>query len=145
MSPRSRRIASPTRIPVTASRPISVRIVAARCGVGITVAAHQRHDLGVGIEVRDNPSLPPRQQIGRRYLVHRVNRVQMSGEAAEDRQSMAVPVRSGRWWAGRPLKRQLAGDHPLIMLSHPRGELRQQLPRASELVSHRPPDRQILG
>ena len=39
MSPRSRRIASPIRIPVTASSPISARIVAARCGVGITHAA----------------------------------------------------------------------------------------------------------
>ncbi len=38
ISPRSKRMASPTRMPVTASRPITARTVAARSGVGMVPA-----------------------------------------------------------------------------------------------------------
>jgi hypothetical protein len=108
-------------------------------------AVHQRQNLRVGIEVRDRAPRPPRQQISARYLVRGVDRVQMGGEAADDRQPLVVPVRAGRWRAGRPLKRQLRGDQGLVALGHPPGELGQQLPRASELVSHRAPDLEIPG
>ena len=67
-------------------------------------AVHQRQDLRVGVEVRDRAPRPPRQQIGWRYLVRGVERVQVRGEAADDRQSLAMPVRVGRRRAASPTR-----------------------------------------
>jgi hypothetical protein len=57
-------------------------------------------------------------RLGGGILVRGVDRVRMSGEAADDGQPLVAPVRAGR-------RREPAGDHPLVALGHPGGELRQ--------------------
>ena len=90
-SPRSRRIASPTRIPVTASSPIRVcegrRAAAGTASVPAAAisAAMSASEYRYGVARRGRRG----QQVRRRHLARRVEGVQVGGEAAHHRQPVA--------------------------------------------------------
>ena len=102
---------------------------------------HQREDLVVGVEVRRRATRPRRQQIGWRHLVRGVERVQVRGEAADDRQPVALPVRGCRC-AGEVAQASACSVviRSLLALVQLVDELRQQLLVALELVAERAAD-----
>src|SRR3989304_3299383 len=69
----------------------------------------QRRDLFVAGQVGGRAARPARQQIGRRYLVGRVEAVQVGGEAAHHRQSERPPATTTAGGGGGPRKRPLPG------------------------------------
>ena len=104
----------PTRIPVTASSPISVANVARRSGVRSDAAAAisaamsaSEYKYGAG------PLRPLRQQVRGGHLVRRVQGVQVGGEPADHREPVGPPVRAAAGGQPRPVQRGFDGDDVL--------------------------------
>jgi hypothetical protein len=106
-------------------------------------SGHQRADLGAGVEIGHRASRPLRQQILRDQLVGAVQRVQVRGEAAHDREAVGVPVGVRRRWQRRPRKRRGGRDRGLAALVHPGDELRQQLLSTRKPIAQHAAHRQI--
>jgi len=105
---------------------------------------HQRLDLRLGEQVWDRAAKLGRQQAGGRHLMPSVERLQVAGEAAHDRQPLMPPHHARLRWLRRELQRQLDGDQRFPALREECDELRQHAAVLGQLVPERAAHRQVV-
>jgi len=106
---------------------------------------HQRRDLPAGVQIRDRAPRPPRQRVGGRHLMAWVERVQIAGKAAHDREPERPPAAAPGGRQRRPGER--VGDRHAVLPERLEmlQVLRQKLLGALELEAERATDPQIVG
>ena len=81
------------RIPVTASSPMIVSVVAARNGGSSRGRRPSARDVGVGVQVRDRPGFGDG-TAGRWDLMGRVEGLEVAGEPADHREPLRLAARA---------------------------------------------------